>query len=189
GKKVATQIGSGSHHFIALVLKQNGLANGDINLVNLPASDWQNALASGSVDAVSTWEPWGATLRNAKVGKVLIDSKGIKDSPAVYLVRNAFATKNPDLVERFLKVNQRVMEYIKKNPDEALEIVSKESKIPVAVLADSYRTTDWDLKIGSADKKSFMQVKEFLLERNIIKKDFDIETLFDLHYLKNIGVE
>ena len=189
GKKVATQVGSGSHHFLVLLLQKNGLTANNINLVNLPASDWQNALVSGNVDAVSTWEPWSTSLQKANAGKAIINSKGIKDSPSVYLVRNAFAVKNPDLVKRFLKVNRRAMDYIKQNPDEAVEIVSKETKLPAASLIDSYKATEWTVRISNEDKNSFRQVKDFLRERSVIKKDFDIETLFDLSYVESLGLE
>lgn len=189
GKKVAVQVGSAAHQFLALLLQQNGLKLNDINLVNLPAPDQQNALGTKNVDAISTWEPWVASVEYAKVGKVLIDSRNVKRSLAVFLARNEFATQNPDLVERFLKVYLKAVDYIKKNPDEVLQLVSKESKLPVPVLEKSFKDTDWDPNIYGEDVKALEQVKDFLKETNVIKKDFNINDLIDRTYLKKVGVQ
>jgi sulfonate transport system substrate-binding protein len=189
GKKVAVQIGSSAHHFLILLLNQNGLKTGDVNIVNLPATDQQAALESGNVDAAATWEPWGTSLEYAKAAKVLGDHSKIKVNTSVFIARNEFGRSNPDLVERFLRVNQRIIEYIKNNPEEALEIVSKESKLPVPVLRKSFLATDWEARVGDKDIQEFNKVKSFLKDTNVLKKDFDINELFDLHYLKNIGIQ
>ncbi|HWR29412.1 MAG TPA: aliphatic sulfonate ABC transporter substrate-binding protein [Negativicutes bacterium] len=189
GKKIAVQIGSSAHHFLVLLLQKNGLKTTDVNVVNLPVSDHQKALESKNIDAVSSWEPWVALLEKSKAGKVLVDSIGIKRSLSVYIVNNEFAIKNPDLVERFLKVNQRATEYIKQHPDEVLELVAKDAKIPKDVLAKSFLATDWDPRISNEDVDGFRAVKDFLKETNVIKKDFDVNELIDRRYLKNIGIQ
>jgi sulfonate transport system substrate-binding protein len=44
GKKIAVPIGSSAHHYLILLLKQNGLTASDVSIVNLPATDHQAAL-------------------------------------------------------------------------------------------------------------------------------------------------
>lgn len=189
GKKVAVPVGSSAHHFLILLLQKQGLKPSDVSIVNSPTNDHQAALESHNVDAVATWEPWVATYENAKIGKVLVDQQGIKRHISVYIIRNEFGTKNSDLVERFLKVNQRAVEYIKQNPDEVLEVLSQETKLPAAVLAKSLKATDWDPRILDEDIEGFQKVKEFLKDQNVIKKDFDIHELIDRSYLKKTGIE
>lgn len=189
GKKIAVQVGSSAHHYLILLLQKNGLKPSDVNLVNLAASDHQKALESGNVDAVSTWEPWTAILEKAQAGKVLVDSVGIKRHISGYILRNEFGVQNPDLVERFLKVNQKAIEYIKQHPDEVLDLVAKDAKIPADVLGKSFRATNWDMRVTDEDVEGFQKVKDFLKETGTIKKDFDVRDLVDRKYLKNIGVE
>lgn len=183
GKKIAVQVGSGAHLFLMLLLQQNGLKNSDVNIVNMPTSDHQTALQTQNVEAVATWQPFVATIELAKVGKVLADSKNVIRTVGVYLARNEFAQKNPELIKRFLKVHQRAAEYLKNNPDEAVAIIAKESKIPAEALAKSLKTINWDLQFTDDDMKVLSQTKDFLKDTNVIKKDFDINDLVDKKYL------
>lgn len=188
GKKVAVQVGSTAHHFLILLLQKNGLNPGEVNIVNLTAADQQVALESGNVDAVSTWEPWVSSLEGAKAGKIIADSTGVKRTIGLYLARNDFAVENPDLVERFLKVNKRTVDYIKANPDEALALLSRETKIPAESLRKSFLATDWDMAITDQDAAALAQVKDFLKETKVIKNDFVINDLIELKYLKGAGL-
>lgn len=186
-KKIAVQVGSSAHHYLILLLKQNGLSAADVNVVNLPATDHQAALETGNVDAVATWEPWSSVLVNAKAGKVLTDSStGVKRYVAVFLARDEFARQYPDLTARFLKANEKAAEFIRNHPDEALTLISKESKLPTAALTKIVKETDWDSKITPEDVAAFQSVKDFLQETKVLKKDFTITDLFDDQYLRKI---
>jgi sulfonate transport system substrate-binding protein len=189
GKKIAVQVGSGAHLFLFLLLHQNGLKPADVNIVSMSAPDQQLALDTGNVDAIATWQPWIATIENSKIGKILVNSEHVVQSVGVYLARNEFADKNPDLVERFLKVHQRTAEYIKAHPQEAVELISKETKIPVAALSKAYQTINWDLKITDENIKTLKDSKDFLIQTNVLKKDFDVNDLIDRRHLEKIGVK
>jgi sulfonate transport system substrate-binding protein len=187
GKKIAVPVGSSAHHFLILLLKQNGLASSDVNIVNMQASDHQAALETNNVDAVVTWEPWVSALENVHAGKVFADSSsGVKRYVGVLLVRNDFAKQYPTYAERLLKVNERAVEFIKNHPDEALELIAKESKLPVAALSKIVKSSDWDSTIVPEDIAAFQQVKDFLKDTKVLKKDFDINELFDDQYLQRI---
>lgn len=187
GKKVAVQVGSSAHQFLILLLKKYGLNINDVNIVNMAASDHQAALETNNVDAVATWEPWSAVLENAKAGKVLEDSSsGVKRYIGVLLVRNDFAQRYPEYTERLLKVNDRAVQYIKDHPDEALKLLSNESKLPESAISRMVKTSDWSADILPEDIAVLQQVKDFLKDQKVLKKDFDINELFDDRYLKKI---
>jgi len=187
GKKIAVPVGSSAHHYLILLLKQNGLTTGDVNIVNMQASDHQAALETNNVDAVVTWEPWASVLENAKSGKVFADSSsGVKRYVGVLLIRNDFAKQFPTYAERLLKVNEKAVEFIKTHPDEALELIAKESKLPVSAISRLVKSSDWDSTIVPEDIAAFQQVKDFLKDTKVLKKDFDIKELFDDQYLKKI---
>lgn len=187
GQKIAVPIGSSAHHYLILLLKQSGLSANDVSIVNLPATDHQAALETSNVAAVATWEPWASVLENAKSGKILADSSsGVKRYVGVFLARNEFAQQYPDVTARFLKVNEKAAEFIKNHPDEALELIAKESKLPVSAITRTVKTTDWDSTIVAEDIAGFQQVKDFLKDTKILKKDFDIKELFDDRYLNKL---
>jgi len=189
GKKVAVQVGSGAHLFLFLLLHQNGLTPADVNIVNLPAPDQQMALERGNVDAIAAWQPWVSSIETSGNAKTLVDSEQVVQSVGVYLAGNEFAEKNSDLVERFLKVHQRTAAYLRDHRQEAIEVISKETKLPTSTLSQAYQTVDWDLKITQSDIKTLQDSKDFLLETKVLKTNFDVNELIDNRYLKNMGIQ
>jgi len=184
GKKVALPVGSSAHHFLYLLLAQNGLKVSDVTLVNLPAPDLATALGNHDVDAIAVWEPFTAKLELENKGKVLADSKGVKRAVNVYLTRNAFGKANPKLVQIFLKATKRAVDYYKSNPKEAVAAIAQESKFPEPVVAKIIRRYNFSLAISKEDITALGQVKDFLQETKTLRKDFPINELFDLSYLK-----
>lgn len=57
GKRVATGIGSAAHFTLLSALESEGLAESDIKLIPMEVSDMPQALADGTIDAFSAWEP------------------------------------------------------------------------------------------------------------------------------------
>ena len=187
GKKVALPVGSSAHHFLYLLLAKNGLKVTDVSLVNLPAPDLGNALGNHDVDAIAVWEPFTAKLELDNKAKVLADSKGIKRAVNVYLTRNAFGKANPKLVQIFLKATKRSIDFYKSNPKEAIAAISQESKFPEAVVSKIIQRYNFSLAISKEDINALGQVKDFLQETKTLRKDFPINDLFDLSYLKKSG--
>lgn len=77
GKRIATGRGS-IGHFVALkALGQAGLTAKDVEFRFLGPVDAKMALANGSVDAWSTWEPYTALAETADDSRVLISGQGL----------------------------------------------------------------------------------------------------------------
>ncbi|GJD96390.1 ABC transporter substrate-binding protein [Methylobacterium iners] len=77
GKRIATNRGSIGHQLVLAALEEAGLPASAVTFSFLPPADAKIALASGSVDAWSTWEPYTSTAELAGLARVLRDSNGI----------------------------------------------------------------------------------------------------------------
>lgn len=188
GKKVGVPIGSSGHHFLFLFLAKNGLKPSDVHVVNLPATELAKALETKNIDAAAVWEPITSNIELSGVGRVLADSTHVKRSVNVYLARNEFAKENPKLVQAFLRGVKRATDFYRKNPKAAQQAIAAESKYPLPVIAKVTRRYDWSLAITDKDVAALNQVKEFLRETKVLRKEFDINDLFDLSYLKSAGL-
>ncbi|MEV4902117.1 ABC transporter substrate-binding protein [Citricoccus sp. NPDC055426] len=121
GKSVAVNAVKGLHE--AAIRQSVKKAGGDPDLVQfleLPLPDMQPALERGSVDAISTSEPF---LGNAKdAGHRLIADPYIDVDPefvtAVYLTSEQKWAEDPQFVKDFVEVVKRSQEYATENPDE-----------------------------------------------------------------------
>lgn len=57
GKRVGVALGSSAHHTLLQGLKSAGLSESDIRIAQISIDEMPNALAAGSIDAYSAWEP------------------------------------------------------------------------------------------------------------------------------------
>jgi sulfonate transport system substrate-binding protein len=189
GKKVAITVGSVGHQLLYLYLKSVGLTVKDLQLVNLQPSDMKAALATRTIDAVVTWEPFISSFESDKVGVHVLDAKGIKNVVNVTLVTGSFAKEYPDVVRRILKIHARAEKWIRDNPKKTVELVTKETGFKADVLAEHIAKSNFDIRLTDAAIGSITDTAHFLRETNVIRKDVDIRDLIDTSYLKAIGVQ
>jgi sulfonate transport system substrate-binding protein len=76
-KTIATGRGSIGHQLILALLEANGLKPSDIQLVFLPPGDASVALATGSVDAWSTWDPYVAQAEVMQHERTIANGLGL----------------------------------------------------------------------------------------------------------------
>lgn len=57
GKKIGVELGVVSHLLLINALKENGMTDSDVTLVNVPTHQTAQVLASGDVDAIVAWQP------------------------------------------------------------------------------------------------------------------------------------
>ncbi len=129
GKKVGMTKGSTGHFFLGLFLTHSGLKLSEIETIDIEASELPQALEDGRVDAISTWEPH---ILNAK--KLLGENAAVLEPGGgakifredFYFVPNRnFVENNPETLKRFLKAIEKGEEFIQKNREEAISIVSQ----------------------------------------------------------------
>ena len=77
GRRIATNRGSIGHQLVLAALEEAGLAADSVQFRFLPPADAKLALASGAVDAWSTWEPYTSAAELAGLVRVVRDGNGI----------------------------------------------------------------------------------------------------------------
>ena len=126
GKNVSTSVGSAADGTLVQALRQAGLdpANA-VHVVNQQPSVGASALQAGSVAALSQFIAWPGQLVFSGQAQVLYDG-GALNVPTLHgvVVRNAFATKNADIVEAFLRAEVQATQYIWHNPLQAAQTVA-----------------------------------------------------------------
>lgn len=77
GKRIATGRGSIGHYQVLAALKSAGLTSSDVTLLFLSPSDAKTALATGAIDAWSTWEPYTSVEELTDHAKLVVDGRGL----------------------------------------------------------------------------------------------------------------
>ncbi|RFU69418.1 aliphatic sulfonate ABC transporter substrate-binding protein [Peribacillus saganii] len=190
GKTMAFEVGSTSHLLALTALKQGGLTEKDVEVVQMSAGDAGAAFAAGKVDAAVTWEPWLSKGSQAN-GKVLLSTK---DLPGIIVDTVSFkedVIKNrPDDVKAFVKAMGEAMDYWKENKEDADEIMAKGLKIDTAEFVATeeglkfYSKEDNAELFGTEGKKgSIYEATEnaisFYKEQEIITKEPKAEDIIN----------
>ncbi|MDR2825214.1 MAG: aliphatic sulfonate ABC transporter substrate-binding protein [Deltaproteobacteria bacterium] len=135
GKAVGVPQGTTAHYALLSALKGSNVDISKVRQVQLAPSDMFAPWKRGDIEAAYTWAPYtGQLLEND--GHKVISTKDIRKFGTyifnVFVVRNDFAAKHPELVTAFLKNFQTNVDTLKANPKAAAAIIAKELEQDVA---------------------------------------------------------
>ena len=142
GKKIAVTLNSGAEITLYYLLKDAGLALGDVRVVPMAANEMVAAFANKNIDAYCVWEPAFSDGQKAVAGsKVLATDKDTPiyrkfktaSAPDVVVIRKDLVDKHPETAKKLIAAYFRGVKLTKENPREA------------AVSADKWfkRGVDW----------------------------------------------
>ncbi len=132
GKKIGFPFGSSVDITCRMLLKQHGLDPvKDVQLVNLEVGDVPAVFRTGNVDAALIWEPGFSQLASVKGAIVLgrdTDTEvykkfGTMTGPDVLVISKSWVDSDPSRARRFLKAYFNSLNWVKKNKDQAIEVI------------------------------------------------------------------
>lgn len=181
GKKVGIFPGPTARTFFGLALKKHGLdAASDLTLVELPAPAHPQALASGQVDALLTYEPaasvsvlrHGATLLRPG----LIESEVINPWQAgVWLVSSRLLQERPRTAKRWMDALFEAVDFMAAHPEEA------KAAFGAYVQLDPQVSARLPLipctRVDQLDRQAFQQHADLLQEAGVLSKRIDSAAL------------
>ncbi|MBV9735052.1 MAG: ABC transporter substrate-binding protein [Acidisphaera sp.] len=112
-----------------------------LNIVNLPAPVFRNALMSGSIDAGIAWAPYSVMLDGSGFPVVSWDTDYTPPGglcPRTTAVRPAFLAAHPDIGLKLLQVDAMAAEAVAKNPQLAVDALVKRLGLTPEVAKASY---------------------------------------------------
>lgn len=115
GKRIAVPVGSTAHYSLMGALAHVGIAETDVEIINLPADQIAAAWDSGQVDAAFIWEPVQNQILQTGTFIVGADQTAEWGYPTFdgWVVNKDFAAANADAMVAFAKVmNEANMAYL-----------------------------------------------------------------------------
>ena len=176
GKKIAGPKGTVLHQVLIAALDKEGYNINDVEFINMGIPEATVALEDGSVDAALIAGPVAFKAINSG-SKVVANGEGLVDGIIVTAVSKAFAEKNPELVERFMKVEKETLEYVDSNFDEAMEKVAEEEGLTVDEVKEMYSWYDFNLDITDNDIKSLEDTQDFLIKNGLQETKINVQDL------------
>lgn len=129
GKSVAVTRGTDPHIFLVRALAEAGLTDKDVRFVLLQHADGRLALSRGDVQAWAGLDPMMASAE-LEEGAKLFYRKAEANTWGILNVREEFASKHPQIVQRILKVYEQGRNWALANPDQVTKALAAAAKIP-----------------------------------------------------------
>lgn len=176
GKKVAGPKGTILHQLLLAYLAKGNMTADDIEFINMGLPETAAALQNGTVDAGLLAGPvaLGAIKNGAEV---VTNGEGLVEGIIVTAVSSDFLEKYPEIVERFLAVNEKTVKSIDENFDEVLEVVGKETGLSKDEVIEMYALYDFNPEIKESDIKELKNTQDFLIQNGLQEKEIDIEKI------------
>lgn len=172
GKVVATP-GEASIQSVLLKydLKKNGLSTSDIESPTMKVSSMNDALKTGGIDAMLTYEPY-VTISKEINNQTLVENSGdiLPDHPCCVVVMNEkFLSGQQDKARKILDIHKKATEKIKANPEGMVQYLPSNIVPDSEIEKESLTHIKWVSDLNDTYKKN---VKNFLN----IEKDLGIIT-------------
>ena len=192
GKKISTTTGTTAHVFLDNALRANGIAPGDVQIVNQRMQDAVTAFISGAVPAVALWVPFNvAVKKRVPTAKMLVDASAYYPKAAIvdgWAARNDFYDSNKEALSRIINVWIEANDFMVNNPDKAVEILQKNyyKNVTLPELKDQYgaekvfSSKDWAKLYADGTVTGWLQqVTDFFAHFAHLQNAVPASTYFD----------
>ena len=183
GRRVATTRGSIGHFLLIATLEHAGLKLSEIKLEFLQPSDAKAALASGSVDAWSTWDPYVALGELRDHDRSIADGVGLSSGLSFQVATDdAIKTKHA-VLDDFLRRIAAGQRWALSHPQQVAAMQSRVTGLPPEVLKVVYQRAQLHpVKIDDGVIAEQQRTANIYERAGVIPTHLDIEPGFDKQF-------
>jgi NitT/TauT family transport system substrate-binding protein len=200
GKKLGVQKGTVMEVYAGSFCKAYGCDLAKIQIINMTPPDAVAALVEGSIDAWAGWQPFIKRALDAGKSKGIHvlhygnishmpaaeGPKKLHSAYAVFYVSQAFDEKYPATLGALVRVLDKSLEFMKKEPLEAAKILATEFKIPVEEARSQMADVKYDLALNNENVGALQETADRLSNSKLIKTPVDVGRLLDMNPLKSV---
>jgi ABC-type nitrate/sulfonate/bicarbonate transport system substrate-binding protein len=190
GKHVGTQVGTGMHMIIQMLLEKKGLKGDDLGITNVRVRDMPAAMASGDTfDAVIGWDPGMERIIQAGYGKEILGTGDFMKMagityPFILSTTEDNLQANAGTVQSVVNAYAKAHKFIRDNPDGALKIYFEHLKTTGSKLDQpTARQMMFDVErfggvaATEADWQDLPETAQYLLKIGRIKKALELDKI------------
>lgn len=180
GKRIGTTRGSIGHFVTLKALDAAGLPPDAVSFRFLPPADTMLALATGSIDAWATWEPYTALAETSGRARVLVNGRGLWSGLSYIAATDAAIAAKRDVLRDFVQRVVRAQAWSYRHVDAYSATLARIIGIPPAAakLQFERRNTRW-LPIDAAVIAQQQRTADFYLKAGLLREPLDVRATFD----------
>jgi NitT/TauT family transport system substrate-binding protein len=177
GKKVAVNnIKNQMWLSFAEVLKKNGIDKNDVNFIELPFPNMEDALLNKQVDAVFNVEPFTSKMLSNSKFKVIsyAATEALPGQPVgTFWASEKWLASNGKTIEKFVNAMKKSNSYLSKHPEETQQIISEYTGIKIEAIK-KMNPIIWDTKV---DKNTLQDLLNLMKSHGVIKSDLKVDNI------------
>lgn len=151
GKKIGVTIGTSGEFLLDTFLTFHRMGRQAIQTINLKPEEMVDALATGDVDAVTTWHPYlSRSQRVLGDGAITFYAEGMYTETFNLVAMQDFVNKHPATIKRVLRALARAEEFMKGHPAESRNIIARQTGIDRALLTELWPVFDFTLTLDQS---------------------------------------
>jgi sulfonate transport system substrate-binding protein len=183
GKRIATTRGSIGHYLAIATLERAGIKLSDVSLRFMQPADAKAALASGNVDAWSTWDPYVALAEQKDHDRSIINGIDLSSGLSFQAATETSIKDKHAQIADFLKRVAAGQRWALAHPDEVAAMQSKVTGLPPDVLKTVYRRAQLH-PVAIDDRVIAEQQKtaDLYQRADVIKTRLDVTPSFDRQF-------
>ncbi len=176
GKKIAGPKGTILHELLVAYLATADMTEADIEFMAMGIPDSQAALVGGSVDAALLAGPTAYNMEKDGY-PIVTDGEGLTEASIVTATSQEFYDEHPELVKAFVEAQQKVLDSIEADFDEAMAVTARETELTEEAVKEMYDLYDFSMEITEKDIEAMKKTEQFMEQTAMIENPVDIEAL------------
>lgn len=189
GRTVGTNRGSVGHSLVLAVIEAQGWAASDVKIANLLPSEARAALATGAVDAWSSWGVYVAQARLVDRARIVVDGRGGLMTGLSYLVASdtAIAHKRDALLD-FTARLATARRWAATHQDEYAAVLAADIGVTAAVAQLIFeRDTPMPVPIDEQVMQDQQKTVDRYVAAGVVRSRLDARRIFDASFNAALG--
>ncbi len=151
GKRIGVFLGTTLDFFMDAFFVENNIAETDVEIVNLDVFKMTDAIAAGDLDAIFSWEPHVQIALDRLDGNGATLNSDLQYSTAwLIVVTKEYAKSHPMIMRKFLRAIVKAQNFIKKHPQESIEIHARMTNVDKGIIRRLWDLVDFDLSLSES---------------------------------------
>jgi len=151
GKKIGITLGTTGHFFADSFLLAHGIDIKQVKVIDLKPDEMAEALATGKVDAVSTWNPTVTQLKKKLGSKgIMFFGESLYTENFCVVAGQDYVKKNPEAIKKVLRAILKAEIFMQQHPEESRQIVAEFLKTDKAILDEIWDSFTFRVALDQA---------------------------------------
>lgn len=165
----------------------------DLTLSQIPVSNMNPALDTGTIDAAFSWEPFVSQSVLRGTGRVVFDVNAALPGYPWYVIAVPIKTlrERPDDIVKLLRAHAKAIAYLRDQPDESNRIIAEAFRLepvtaksgatvpPKAIVAEARKRLGWSPEIQASDRAFIQRLIDYSRALGFITKPLKADDVID----------